>query len=67
MKGWVRVVWVGVIAGEATGVRAGLGPDNGEAEGGVLDAFALGLWGCGGEEESKEDGGEEDVRDDLGP
>lgn len=31
----------GIIDG--VGVREGLGPDNGEAEGGVLDALALGL------------------------
>lgn len=48
-------------------VGAGLGPDNGEAEGGVLDALARGLWGCGGEEVTNEEGGEEEVRDDLGP
>lgn len=58
---------MGVSAGDATGVRAGLGPDNGEAEGGVFDAFALGLWVCGGEDESREDGGEEEVREDFGP
>lgn len=29
--------------GEGTGVRTGLAPDNGDAEGGVLDALALGL------------------------
>lgn len=44
-----------------------MGPDKGEAEGGVLDVLARGLWGCGGEEVAKEEGGEEEVRDDLGP
>lgn len=58
---------MGVSAGDATGVRAGLGPDSGEAEGGVFDAFALGLWTCGGEDDSKDEGGEEDVREDFGP
>lgn len=53
--------------GDTVGVKVGLWPDSGEAEGGVLDALALGLWGCGGEEESTEDGGDEDVSDDLGP
>lgn len=48
-------------------VGARLGPNNGEAEGGVLDALARGLWGCGGEEGTNEEGGEEEVRDDLGP
>lgn len=32
----------------------------------MLDALALGLWGCGVEEVTKEEGGEEEVRDDLG-
>lgn len=53
--------------GEGTGVKTGLAPDNGEADGGVLDAFALGLWGWGGEDETKEEGGEEDVSEDLVP
>lgn len=42
-------------------------PDSGDAEGGVLDALPLGLWGCGGDEVAKEEGGEEDVSDDLVP
>lgn len=58
---------MGVGIGEGIVVGEGLGPDNGEAEGGVLDALARGLWGCGGEEVTKEEGGEEEVRDDLGP
>lgn len=58
---------MGVSIGEGIGVRAGLVPDSGEADGGVLEALALGLWGCGGEEETKEEGGEEDVKDDLVP
>lgn len=58
---------MGVGIGEGIGVGAGLGPDNGEAEGGVLDALARGLWGRGGMEVIKEDGGEEEVKDDLGP
>lgn len=33
----------------------------------MLDALALGLWGCGGEEITKGKGGGEEVRDDLGP
>ena len=53
--------------GEGAGVRAGPGPDNGETEGGVLDALALGLWGRGGGDVSEEEGGEEDASDDLGP
>lgn len=32
-----------------------------------MDALALGLWGCGVEEVTKEEGGENDVSDDLGP
>lgn len=58
---------MGVGIGEGVGVWAGLGPDNGEGEGGVLDALALGLWGCGGEEATKEEEGGEEVRDDLAP
>lgn len=58
---------MGVGIGDAAGVRVGLWPDSGEAEGGVVDTLLLGLWGCGGEEESTEDGGDEDVSDDLGP
>lgn len=58
---------MGVGTGEGIVVGEGLGPDNGEAEGGVLDALARGLWGCGGEKVTKEEGGEEDVSDDLGP
>lgn len=53
--------------GVGIGVGVGLGPDNGEAEGGVLDALARGLWGHGGIEVIKEEGGEEEVKDDLGP
>lgn len=34
---------MGVGIGDAVGVRVGLWPDSGEAEGGVLDALALGL------------------------
>lgn len=63
----VRAVWVGVRMGEGIGVRTGLGPDNGEAEGGVLDALALGLWGCDGVGVPKEDGGEEEVSDGFVP
>lgn len=44
-----------------------LGPDNGEAEGGVLDALARGLGGCGWEEVTDEGRGDEKLRDDLGP
>lgn len=57
---------MGVGIGEGFGVRAGLGPDNGEAEGGVFDALPLGLWG-GVDEEAREEGGEEDVSGDLVP
>lgn len=59
----VRDVW----EGEGIRVGAGLGPDSKEAVWGVLDTLALGLWGCSGEEATKEEGGEEEVRDDLGP
>lgn len=58
---------MGVGIGEGIGVGAGLRPDKGEAEGGVMDALVRGLCGCGGEEETREEGGEEEVRDDLGP
>lgn len=58
---------MGVGIGEGIVVGAVRGPDKGEAEGGVLDVLARGLWGCGGEEVAKEEGGEEEVRDDLGP
>lgn len=53
--------------GVGIGVGVGLGPDNGEAEGVVLDALARGLWGHGGIEVIEEEGGEEEVKDDLGP
>lgn len=57
-----------VCIGEGIGVGAGLGPDNGEAEGGVLEALARGLWGHGGIGVIKEEGGEEEaVKGDLGP
>lgn len=58
---------MGVGIGEVIGVGEGLGPDNGEAEGGVLDALARGLCGCDEEEVTEEEGGEEEVKDDLGP
>lgn len=56
---------MGAGIGGGIGVGAGLGPDSGETEVGVLDAFTRGLCGRGGEVEMKEEGGEEDVRDDL--
>lgn len=40
-----RVRDVGVGMGEDIGDRTGLRPDSGEAEGGVLEALALGLCG----------------------
>ena len=58
---------MGVGIGDGIGVGAGLRPDNREAEGGVLDALALGFWGGGGEEATKEEGGGEEVSDNLGP
>lgn len=53
--------------GEGIVVGAGVRPDNEEAEGGVFDALARGLWGCGEAEGTEDEGGEEDVRDVLGP
>lgn len=35
---------MGVSVGDGTGDEAALRPDKGEAEGGVWDALALGLW-----------------------
>lgn len=53
--------------GEGTVVGAGVRLDNEETEGGVFDALARGLWGCGKEEGTEDEEGEEDVRDVLGP
>lgn len=63
----VRVVGVGAVTGDDIRVAAGLGPGSREADGGVLDSLALGLGGCEGEEETKEEGGEEEIRSDLAP
>lgn len=62
--GWVRATWVRV--GEGIGVGAGLGPDNGDAVGGVLDALTRAPCGGGVETATAGDGSEE-LRDDLGP
>lgn len=55
---------VGVGVGEGVGVGARLKADNGEADGGVMEALGRGLEGCGGEEATREDGGEE-VKEDF--
>lgn len=67
VEGRVRVVWEGAGTGEEIRVGGGLAPHSREEDAGVLDTLALGLWGGGIEDETKEEGGEEEVRDDLGP